>query len=173
MIISIIAAMAENRVIGRGGAIPWDIPDDRRRFRDLTMGHPVIMGRKTFESIGRPLAGRMNIILTRQPEYRKEDCRVVHSLADALASSAGADEVFICGGEEPYRLALPLADRIYLTVIHEFCAGDAFFPPIPAEFIETERSDAGSGAPCTFILYQRVEQCKKPVLPVSEQENDD
>jgi dihydrofolate reductase len=157
MIISIIAAMAENRVIGRAGAIPWDIPADRRRFRELTMGYPIIMGRKTFESIGRPLSGRRNIVLSRRPEYRREGCCVVHSLADALAASAGADEVFICGGEELYRLALPLADRIYLTVVHKLCAGDAYFPPIPAEFIETERLDAGFEALCTFILYQRKE----------------
>src|SRR5512141_435338 len=104
MIVSIIVAMAENRVIGRGGGIPWNIPDDRRRFRELTMGHPVIMGRKTFESIGRPLSGRRNIILSRQPDYRGEGCCVVHSLEDALSVSAGADEVFICGGEELYRL---------------------------------------------------------------------
>jgi dihydrofolate reductase len=157
MIISIIAAMAENRVIGRGGDIPWDIPADRRRFRELTMGHPIIMGRKTFEAIGRPLSGRRNIILSRPPEYRREGCCVVHSLADALAASTGADEVFICGGEELYRLALPLADRIYLTVVHKLCAGDAYFPPIPAEFIETERLDASFEALCTFILYQRKE----------------
>ena len=157
MIISIIAAMAENRVIGRDGAIPWDIPDDRRRFRELTMGHPIIMGRKTFESIGRPLPGRRNIILTRLREYRREGCCVVHSLADALAAAGGAEEVFICGGEELYRQALPLADRIYLTVVHGCCAGDAYFPPIPAEFIETERLDAGFEVLCTFILYQRRE----------------
>jgi dihydrofolate reductase len=158
MIISIIAAMAENRVIGRGGAIPWDISDDRRRFRKLTMGHPIIMGRKTFESIGRPLPGRSNIILTRLPEYRSEGCCVVHSLADALAAAAGADEVFICGGEELYRLALPLADRIYLTVVHRCYAGDAYFPSIPTAFVETERLDAGFEAPCTFILYQRQKE---------------
>lgn len=168
MIISIIAAMAENRVIGRDGAIPWDIPDDRRRFRELTMGHPIIMGRKTFESIGRPLPERTNIILTHQAEYRREGCCVVHSLADALATAGVADEVFICGGEELYRLALPLADRIYLTVVHEFCAGDAYFPPIPDEFVETERSNAGSEPPCTFILYQRKEHGIEPVFSIFE-----
>jgi dihydrofolate reductase len=155
MIISIIAAMAENRVIGRGGAIPWNIPVDRRRFRELTMGNPLIMGRKTFESIGRPLAGRMNIILSRRPDYRAEGCCVAHSLDEALAIAADAGEVFICGGEELYRLALPMADRIYLTVVNGCCAGDACFPPVPADYIEMERSDAGVGALCTFILYQR------------------
>ena len=155
MIISIIAAMAENRVIGRDGAIPWDIPADRQRFRELTMGHPVVMGRKTFAAIGRPLPGRENIVLTRQPACRAEGCRVAPSLELALASCAGADEVFVCGGEDIYRQALAVADRIYLTVIHRECAGDTFFPPIPAEFVETERTEAGDGSPCTFILYQR------------------
>jgi dihydrofolate reductase len=155
MILSIIAAMAENRVIGRDGAIPWDIPADRQRFRELTMGHPVIMGRKTFTAIGRPLPGRENIILTRQPGYRAGGCRVAATLEEALGSCAGADEVFICGGEDIYRQALPVADRIYLTVIHREFAGDTFFPPIPAEFVETERTEAGGASPCTFIHYRR------------------
>ena len=164
MIISIIAAMSENRVIGLGGTIPWDIPDDRRRFRELTMGHPLIMGRKTFESIGRPLAGRMNIILSRRPDYRAEGCRDAHSLAEALTICDDAGEVFICGGEELYRLALPLAKRIYLTVVHGSCAGDAFFPPIPEDFIETERTDAGGEALCTYIHYQRKEGYGKGII---------
>jgi dihydrofolate reductase len=155
MIISIIAAMAENRVIGRGGAIPWDIPADRRRFRELTMGHPVIIGRKTFESIGCQLPGRMNIILSRQQKFRANGCCVAQTLEDALRACTGADEVFICGGEELYRLALPLAERIYLTVVHGEWGGDAFFPPIPAEFVETERLESADEARCTFILYQR------------------
>ncbi len=155
MIISIIAAMSENRVIGLKGAIPWDIPDDRRRFRELTMGHSIIMGRKTFEQIGRPLPGRRNILLTRQQEYRPEGCIVAHSLEEALAQCEGSEEVFVCGGEQTYRLALPLADKVYLTVVHRFCAGDAFFPPLPAEFAEKERTDVGFEAHCTFILYER------------------
>ena len=155
MIVSIIAAMAENRVIGRDGAMPWDIPADRQRFRELTMGHPVVMGRKTFAAIGRPLPGRENIVLSHQPACRAEGCRVAATLQEALAACAGADEVFICGGEDIYRQTLAVADRIYLTVIHRECAGDTFFPSIPAEFVETERTEAGDGSPCTFILYQR------------------
>jgi dihydrofolate reductase len=155
LIISIIAAMAENRVIGRGGAIPWDIPADRRRFRELTTGHPIIMGRKTFESIGRQLPGRMNIILTRQQEFQANGCCVAQTLEDALLACTGVDEVFICGGEELYRLALPLAERIYLTVVHGECGGDAFFPPIPADFAETERLEPADEGRCTFIQYQR------------------
>jgi dihydrofolate reductase len=155
MIISIIAAMTENHVIGRGGTIPWDIPADRRRFKELTMGYPIIMGRKTFESIGKPLPGRRNIVITRRQEYRREGCCVVHSLADALMASAGADEVFICGGEELYLLALPFAEKIYLTVVHMECGGDSLFPPIPADFVETERQEVKDGYPYTFIIYQR------------------
>jgi dihydrofolate reductase len=147
--------MAENRVIGRSGAIPWDIPADRRRFSELTMGHPIIMGRKTFESIGRQLPGRMNIILTRQQEFQANGCCVAQTLEDALLVCAGADEVFICGGEGLYLLALPLAERIYLTVVHGECGGDAFFPPIPADFVEKERLEPADEARCTFILYQR------------------
>jgi dihydrofolate reductase len=155
MIISIIAAMADNRVIGRGGAIPWDIPADRRRFRELTMGHPVIMGRKTFESIGRPLPGRTNIVLSRKPDFRAEGCIVANSLEDALRACCGAEDVFICGGEELYRQALPMADRIFLTVVHHPCSGDAYFPPLPADYVETERSECAEGEPCTFIVYGR------------------
>jgi dihydrofolate reductase len=156
MIISIIAAMTDNRVIGRDGAIPWDIPADRRHFRELTMGHPVIMGRKTFESIGRPLPGRFNIILSRRGDFRAEGCSVAKTLEDALLACAGADEVFICGGEELYQQALPLVERIFLTVIHQDYDGDLFFPPIPPDFAETERSEcADVTSPCTFIIYRR------------------
>jgi dihydrofolate reductase len=140
MIISIIAAMAENRVIGRDGAIPWDLPEDRRRFRELTMGHPVIMGRRTFESIGHPLPGRKNIVLTNRPGFLAEGCVVVNDLPSAFEACAGSNEVFICGGGELYRETLPLADRLFLTIIHNEAEGDVFFPELPAgEFEETER----------------------------------
>ena len=155
MIISIIAAMTENHVIGRGGSIPWDIPTDRRRFRKLTMGHPIIMGRKTFESIGKPLPGRRNIVITRRQGFRAEGCCSAQTLEDALMACTGAHEVFICGGEEFYRQALKLADRIYLTVVHMEYSGDAYFPPIPADFVETERQEAEDDSPCTFVIYQR------------------
>ena len=156
MKISIIAAMAENRVIGRKGTIPWNIPADRRRFRELTMGHPLIMGRKTFESIGRPLPGRANIVLSRQRDFRAKGCIVAASLDDALLACADAEQIFICGGVELYREALPLADYIYLTVVHMECEGDAFFPPIPGEFVEVERVDPEGGSRYTFILYRRM-----------------
>ncbi len=155
MIISIIAAMTKNRVIGRDGALPWRIPEDLRQFREVTMGHPIIMGRKTFEQIGRPLPGRLNIVLTRQSDYRVPGCRVCHSLADALSACTGTDEIFICGGGEVYRQTISLADRIYLTVVDGECSGDTFFPALPAGFVETRRREGAGDFPCVFILYER------------------
>ena len=156
MIISIIAAMAENRVIGRNGVIPWDLPEDRRRFRELTMGHPVIMGRETFESIGRPLPGRLNIVLTRRTGYRAEGCLVVTDLRSALGACVGSTEVFICGGEELYREALPFAERLYLTIIEGAVVGDTFFPELPVgEFEETERRSGKGPPPCAFLVLVR------------------
>jgi dihydrofolate reductase len=156
MVISIIAAMAENRVIGRNGAIPWDLPEDRRLFRSLTMGHPVIMGRRTFEAIGHPLPGRRTIVLTRLTNYRHEGCDVALDLRSALKSCVGNDEVFISGGGELYREALPYAERIYLTIVHTDVTGDVFFPEIPSDkFREAERRLIGSTPPCTFLLLER------------------
>ncbi len=156
VIISLIAAMAENGVIGRGNAIPWDLPADLKRFREITMGHPVVMGRKTFESIGGPLPGRKTVILTRRGEYRAKGCMVVHSLREALDACAGSSEVFICGGGEVYREALSLASRIHLTVVHLKVDGDTFFPEIPDDFTEVAREEmTGEPISCTFILYER------------------
>ena len=156
MIISIIAALAENRVIGRAGAIPWDIPEDRRHFRELTMGHPVIMGRKTFEAIGHALPGRKNIILSRRTGFQAEGCLVANDLRSALEACAGSAEVFICGGGELYREALPLADKIYLTIIPGETVGDTFFPGLPAgEFEEMERQMVRGAHRCTFLLLGR------------------
>lgn len=156
MRISLIAAMSENRVIGRCGAIPWDVPADRRKFRELTMGHTLIMGRKTFQSIGRPLPGRRSIVLTRQKGFRGEGCLVAHDLLDALRMAGDGDEVFICGGEGVYREAIPLADRIYLTIVNGAYGGDAFFPSIPNAFIEVERKELAGPVFCTFFIYQRL-----------------
>jgi dihydrofolate reductase len=155
MIISLIAAMDENRVIGRDNEMPWDIPSDRKRFHAITRGHPVILGRKTFESIGRPLSGRTNIVLTRQKDYKVAGCTVVHNLESALAACVGADEVFVCGGEEVFRETISLAHRIYLTIVHEEFEGDAFFPEIPDDFTEVERSAAEDILPYEQILLIR------------------
>ncbi len=139
-ILSIIVAMAKNRVIGRDNQLPWHLPADLRHFKQTTMGHPIIMGRKTYESIGRPLPGRQNIVITRNPDFQAEGCLVVHSLQEALAAVPEAEEVFIIGGASLYREALPLADRIYLTLVDAEVEGDTFFPELDAsEWQEVRR----------------------------------
>lgn len=156
MILSLIAAMARNRVIGRDGRIPWDLPEDRRRFREITMGHPVIMGRKTFAGIGHPLPGRVTIVVTRQAEYRAEGCLVMPSLPAALTACADAAEVFVCGGADLYREALPLADRLYLTLLHKNVSGDTYFPPFDAApFAEISRVDGTSPYHVTYLVLAR------------------
>lgn len=164
MELSIITAMAENRVIGRAGAIPWELPDDRRRFRELTMGHPVIMGRKTFESIGRPLSGRENIILSRKAGFSAPGCIVRHDLQAALAVAGDSDEIFICGGSEVYREALPFARRIYLTLVHLAVDGDAFFPEIPEDFREVDRQAVPGEIQVDFLLLERQSDCRSAPL---------
>jgi dihydrofolate reductase len=155
MKISLIAAMAENRVIGRGAEIPWDLPDDRRRFREITWGQPVVMGRKTFETLGGPLPGRKNIILTRDCNFQAEGCLVVHERDEVLAVAGDAEELFICGGGEVYREFLPLADRIYLTVLHQDVEGDVLFPEIPDDFVMTEREQVFEPVPHTFFVFEK------------------
>jgi dihydrofolate reductase len=156
MVISIIAAMAENRVIGRNNEMPWDLPSDRRRFHAMTRGHPIIMGRKTFESIGRPLSGRTNIVLTRREDYSASGCTIVHNLKSAFSACIGADEVFICGGEDIFRQTIALVDRIYLTVIHCSVIGDAFFPEIPSVFLEARREEVPDVMPYALVQYNRI-----------------
>ena len=155
MIISLIAAMAENRVIGRENFIPWNIPSDQKRFQEITMGHPVIFGRKTFEAIGRPLPGRKNIVLTRKKDYKAEGIIVAHDLDAAFAASAGADEVFICGGGMVFHETIALADRIYLSIIHRKYEGDVFFPAFPGEFVEAKREEVDNTPPYSFVIYER------------------
>lgn len=155
MIISIIAAMSGNRVIGRENELPWDLPSEHRRFREITMGHPVIMGRKTFESIGHPLPGRKNIVITTQQGFSPEGCTVVNDLQSAIAACERADEVFICGGEMVFRAAMPLADRIYLTVIDEEFDGDTFFPEIPDDFVEVGRQTHEDIVSYAVVRYER------------------
>jgi len=157
MIVSIIAAMAENRVIGRGNEMPWEVPSELKRFKETTMGHPVIMGRKTFESIGHPLPGRKNVIITSQQDYSAAGSIIVPDLQAALAACEGADEVFICGGDTVYREAMSLADRIYLTIIEEEFDGDSFFPEIPEDFVEVRRTRIEEDVlPYDMVLYERV-----------------
>ncbi len=125
-----IVAAATNNVIGLRGELPWHLPDDLRRFRSLTMGKPILMGRLTHESIGRALPGRRNLVISRQPNYRAEGCHVFASPAAALAAAADADEVMVIGGGRIYRQLLPQTDRIYLTRVHASPEGDAFFPAL-------------------------------------------
>jgi dihydrofolate reductase len=132
MIISIIVAMSENNGIGISGELPWHLPDDLKRFKALTMGHHLIVGRKTFESIGKPLPGRKMIVLSRNPLYHPDGVEKAHSLEDALqiAQKRDEDEVFIGGGERVYESALAMAHRLHLTKVHATTEADAFFPDI-------------------------------------------
>ena len=128
MIISLIGAMGRNRVIGRDNALPWNMPADLAHFRLLTRGKPVIMGRKTYESIGHPLLERKNIILTRDAEYRAEGCAIAHSPAAAIAAAGDAKEIMVIGGEKIFQEFLPFAQKMYLTIIDADFDGDTFFP---------------------------------------------
>lgn len=132
MPLSIIAAMSENGVIGCHNQLPWHLPNDLQYFRQRTMGHWIIMGRKTFESIGKPLPGRRNIVLTHNKNFNVQNCMVAYSLDMALSISSVSEneEVFIIGGASVYRAALPICDRIDLTIVHTNLEGDAFFPPL-------------------------------------------
>ena len=128
MIISLIAAMDKNRVIGKNNTLPWSMPADLKRFREITKGKPVIMGRKTFESIGRPLPDRLNIVMTRDKNYRAKGCVMVHSVEEAIAAAGDAAEIMVIGGAEIFGQFLPLADKMYLTIIDAEFEGDTFFP---------------------------------------------
>jgi len=162
MIIALIAAVSENGVIGRDGEIPWHLPADLKLFKRLTMGHHLIVGRKTFESISKPLPGRRMIVLSRQPGYSVEGCLTASSLPNALeiARKAGEDEVFIAGGAGVYLQALPLADRFYLSRVHAKVKGDAFFPDFNLEdwkmIVKAEYpSGTGQRYDFTFIILDR------------------
>jgi dihydrofolate reductase len=142
MIVSIIAAMDRKRGIGVDNKLPWRLSADLKRFRELTMGHHIIVGRKTFESIGRPLPGRRMIVVTRDRSYKAEGCGLAHSVEDAidLARERGESEAFICGGAEIYAQSIGIVDRMYLTFVDAEVAADTFFP----EFDEQEWSERES-----------------------------
>lgn len=162
MRVSLIVGMAENGVIGRDNALPWHIPADLQYFKRATLGKPVIMGRKTFESIGRPLPGRTNIVLTRQPGFAAEGVRVAATLADALqqasqqAEADGVDELMVIGGAAVYAEALPLADRLYITRVHQCPEGDARFPePDQACWVRVSAEPGPEPVECTFEVWER------------------
>ncbi len=136
MKLSLIVAMSRNGVIGIDNQLPWHLPEDLKYFKSVTMGKPIIMGRKTYDSIGRPLPGRTNIVITRDPSWQAEGVSVAQTLEAALSlgqvacNAAGADEIMVIGGEQIYRMTLPAADRLYLTQVDAEVEGDAFFPDI-------------------------------------------
>jgi dihydrofolate reductase len=159
--ICLIAALAANRVIGNNNALPWHLPADLKRFKALTMGHPVVMGRKTYESIGRPLPGRRNLVITRNRGYSAPGCDIVHSLDDAIAACRGTKIIFIIGGAELYRESLPRAHRLEFTEIHAEFEGDAAFPEFPpVEWREAAReiheAEAGVLFRYDFVRYERM-----------------
>ena len=145
--ITIVAGMAANRVIGRDGGLPWRLPADMARFRALTMGKPIIMGRRTHESIGRVLDGRRNIVVTRRPGYRAPGCVVATSLEAAFEAASDAGEVAVIGGASIYGQALPFASRMSLTLVHASIDGDVRFPAIePGAWREASRVERGADA---------------------------
>jgi dihydrofolate reductase len=159
-LISLIVAMAQNGVIGRDNSLPWRLPEDLKRFRAYTLGKPILMGRKTFESLGRPLPGRTNLVLTRARSWSADGVIVVHSVEEALMQAAASDELVVIGGAEIYRLVLPVARRIYLTHVHADVPGDITFP----EFDSTQWADVECSSqpaddehayPLTFVTLER------------------
>ena len=159
--ICLIAALAANRVIGKNNALPWHLPADLKRFKALTMGQPVVMGRKTHESIGRPLPGRRNLVITRNRDYSAPGCEVVHSLDAAIAACRGAQEIFIIGGAELFRESLPRAHCLEFTEIRAEIEGDVTFPEFSiSEWHETGREihtdEAGIPFRYDFARYERV-----------------
>jgi dihydrofolate reductase len=175
MLLSLIVAMARNRVIGCGNRLPWHLPADLQFFKRMTLSKPILMGRRTFESIGRPLPGRTNIVITGRQDYRAEGCRVVHSLAEALTTAAspgltgGPEEMMVIGGASLYAQTLTHADRIYLTLVETETEGDAWFPELDwREWRELWRedhpADTRHACPFSFILLER----QRPAVTVHQ-----
>lgn len=158
--LSIIAAMASNRAIGIRNTLPWRLPDDLQRFKALTMGHHIVMGRKTYDSIGKPLPGRDTVIVTRNIDYAVPGCIAVNSIEAALTVSHGDSEVFFVGGADLYRQALPIAHRIYLTEIQRVFDGDAFFPEFDLSMWkestrEIHQANGNQDFEYHFVVYDR------------------
>jgi dihydrofolate reductase len=163
--ISIIVAASTNNVIGVGGELPWKISDDLKRFKELTMGKPVVMGRLTWESIGRALPGRQNIVITRQQDFSADGCEVVTSPAAALSVAGDAEEIMIIGGSQVYDLFLPKADCLYVTRVQAAIDGDAFFPAIGSadwHLVNSEWHEAGDSNEFAFEfrVYKRKDRLR-------------
>lgn len=154
MTVTLVAAVAENGVIGRDGGLPWHLPDDLRHLKKLTLGHVLVMGRRTFDSIGRPLPGRTTIVVTRDPHWRADGVLTADGVPAALASAAGIDdEVFVLGGHEVFRLALPVADRLVISAVPGRPDGDTVFPPVDwASWRESAREPREG---FTVLTYER------------------
>jgi dihydrofolate reductase len=158
-VITLIVAVADNGVIGRDNALPWHLPDDLKRFKRLTMGNPIVMGRKTFESIGKPLPGRHNIVVTRDANYRREGVTVVHGVDEAVGAAGDATEIMIIGGAELFRLFLPRATRIHLTRVHASVAGDVMWPALDDSWhvvgSEQHAADDRHASAMTFEVWEK------------------
>jgi dihydrofolate reductase len=159
--LTIVVAAAENGVIGRGNQLPWRLPDDLQRFKQLTLGKPVIMGRKTYDSIGKPLPGRTNIVISRQPGLAIEGCVVVNSLNAALVAARGAPEAMLVGGAQLYRSALTMVKKIHLTRVHADVAGDTLFPILDPQqwretIVGTHPADERHAHAFTYVTLDRI-----------------
>lgn len=161
--LAIIVAMAKNRTIGINNTLPWRCPEDLKHFKALTMGHHMVMGRKTFDSIGRPLPGRTTVVVTRDRGLTIEGCLIAHSLPEAIAACAGDEQIYIVGGAEIYAQAMPLADTLYITEIQQDVAGDAHFPEFDRNtWLEVSREARHQEIPQPleyhFVRYRRKNQ---------------
>lgn len=165
MQLSIIVAASENNIIGQGNKLPWHLSEDLKFFKETTMGKPIVMGRKTYESIGKPLPGRMNIVLSKKVGWRPDGVEVVSSISEALgvaeskAAADNVDELFVIGGEQIYTLALPLADRVYLTRVHLKIEGDAHFADLSDKEwrqVRSREAKEDHDTPFTFFTYERI-----------------
>ena len=161
--IAFVVALADNGVIGKDGDLPWHIPEDLKHFKTVTMGKPIIMGRKTFASIGKPLPGRTNIVLTSKMDFAANGVKVAHSLDEAVeaAQTESPEEIMVIGGAQVYQEALPKADRLYLTYVHKEVEGDTYFPSFDKdEWRETERREAYSDKAQTALSFVTLERMK-------------
>lgn len=155
--IIIIVAIAKNRVIGRNGQLPWHLPSDLQHFKKTTMGCPLIMGRKTFDSIGKPLPGRDNIVLTRDKDLQIPGCVVMHSVQDAIEHCRDQEKAFIIGGGDIFRLALPFTDSLIVTALERDVEGDVYFDPIdPDQFKEVHSQTCAEEEPYRIVRYERI-----------------
>ena len=165
--VSLIVATAKNRVIGAANKIPWHLPNELRMFKRLTMGHHMIMGRRTYESIDRLLPGRTSVIVTRQPDYRVAGALVVHSVEEALAACRDDDECFVIGGADLFSATLPIAERLYLTIVDAEPDGDTFMPPLDLTqwrpmSTESFAADDAHAHAYRFTVYDRIPQPQSP-----------